>query len=172
MALIVNPQETSEGAEDPATAPDVAAVVLGRPHVEEEPSPQQPAGAPEWGTADAEQGPADGEQESDSIVLFTLDGINYYVPRKPGPNVALAYLRDVRHHGEEYARAGLLERFIGEDGMDALADYEDLKDEDMAAIWQLVEKHVLGGVNRGNRQARRAPADRARPRTSPAGKRA
>lgn len=170
MALIVNPQHDDEAT--PATAPDAAArVVLGKPSPELEPEPQPAAGTPAWGTDEPEQGDGaeDAAAEPDEIVLFELDGIKYYVPRKPGPNVALAYLRDVRRKGEEYARAGLLERFIGADGMDALADYEDLTDADMDAIWALVEKHVLGGVNRGNRAARRAPADR-RPRTSPAGK--
>jgi hypothetical protein len=163
MALIVNPQQDQDepGEETAATAPDVA-VVLRRPAPEPD-----PAGDPQWGTPPEAADPPAADEPAE-MVLFELDGVKYLVPRKPGPNVALGYLRDVRNHGQEYARAGLLERFIGAEGMDALADYEDLTDEDLEKIWALVEKHVLGGVNRGKAPAR--PTDRT-PRRSPAGKR-
>lgn len=166
MALIVNPQDDVEAT--PAATDDVAArVVLGKGSPDLEPEAPPPA----WGTDEPEQGDAaDDDGGDDGVVLFELDGVKYFMPRKPGPNVGVGYLRDVSREGESVARARLLERFIGPDGMDALADYEDLTDEDLEAIWARVDKHVLGGVNRGNRAARRAPADRRAPRTSPAGK--
>lgn len=145
MALTIgtDEHEDPQGGEDAQDQP----VVLGGPLMREhwgsngvdpgEPAASVPAPAP----APVVEAPA---AAGDRLVLFELDGVKYYVPRRPGPNVALGYLRDIRRKGEEYARAGLLERFIGRAGMDALADYEDLTDEDMERIWGLVEKHVLG----------------------------
>lgn len=134
MALTIGTDE-HENPQDGEDAQDQP-VVLGRGVDPGEPAPNVPVPAP---AAEAPNAPA-----GDRLVLFELDGVKYYVPRRPGPNVALGYLRDVRRKGEQYARAGLMERFIGEAGMDALADYEDLTDQDMERIWSLVEKHVLG----------------------------
>lgn len=85
--------------------------------------------------------------EDERIELFRMSDDPadiFYVPKKVGPNVTLRYLRDVRQSGPEYAMAGLLERVLGADAMEALADDEDLTDEDMERIGSIIEKHVMG----------------------------
>lgn len=84
------------------------------------------------------------DSEPDKVVLFSIDDKDYYVPAKIGPNVALAYMRDIRQQGLEYARAGMLERMLGSDGLRALAEYEELTEEDLNAVMEAVDKHVLG----------------------------
>lgn len=93
-----------------------------------------------------EQTPAEPTQER--IELFSINGRSYSIPKRPGPNVALRYLRDVRRHGREHALAGILEAMLGTEGMDALADYDDLTDEDMDAVMAAVERHVLGPLEK------------------------
>jgi hypothetical protein len=87
--------------------------------------------------------------EGDRVVLFSINGIDYHIPKRPGPNVALRYLRDTRRHGREYALAGMMEAMVGRAGMDALADYEDLTDEELDSVMQAVHRHVLGPLERG-----------------------
>ena len=87
----------------------------------------------------------------EQIVLFSLDGRDYYVPKQIGPNVAMAYMRDIRKNGLEYARAGILERLIGKEGLDALADYDGLTEEDLDSLMKAVDKHVLGPLERSGK---------------------
>ncbi len=91
--------------------------------------------------------------ESERVVLFTIhqDGQEprpIYAPKKVGPNVALQYMRDVRRHGREHAMAGIMERMLGSEGLDALADYDELTEDDLAAVMSAVEQHVLGPMER------------------------
>lgn len=89
--------------------------------------------------------------EVDRIVLFSLDDKDYYVPAKIGPNVALAYMRDIRRHGIDNARAGILERILGREALDALADYDALTEEDLEAVMKAVDKHVLGPLEKAGK---------------------
>jgi hypothetical protein len=89
--------------------------------------------------------------EPEQIVLFSLDGRDYYVPKRIGPNVAMAYMRDIRKRGLEYARAGILERLIGKEGLDALADFDGLTEEDLDSLMKAVDKHVLGPLERSGK---------------------
>jgi len=89
--------------------------------------------------------------EPETVVLFSLDGKDYYVPAKIGPNVAMAYMRDIRRRGLEYARAGILERMIGKEGLDALADFEGLTEENLEAVMKAVDRHVLGPLEKSGK---------------------
>lgn len=93
----------------------------------------------------------------DRVVLFSLNGTDYYVPKKVGPNIALRYLRDVRRHGKEHAIGGLMEAMLGERGMDALAEYEDLTTEDLESVMVAVEKHVLGPLEKSMGKGQKGP---------------
>lgn len=95
--------------------------------------------------------------EEDRQELFRLDDERvFYVPRKVGPNVSIAYLRDVKRHGETYATAALMERMLGEEAMDALAEYDDLTEDELERIGKIVQKWVFGsGPLAGNRADRR-----------------
>ena len=44
---------------------------------------------------------------------------------------------------------------LGEDGFNALAEYDDLKPEQFDAIQALIEKHVLGSLERTRGNGRR-----------------
>jgi hypothetical protein len=93
--------------------------------------------------------PAPAAPEPERIELFSINGRAYSIPKRPGPNVAVRYLRDVRRNGREYAVAGLMEAMLGREGLDALADYEDLTDAELDSVMTAVERHVLGPLERG-----------------------
>lgn len=102
---------------------------------------------------DADETPAPEEESpasagADRIELFAINGKSYSIPKRPGPNVTIRYLRDVRRHGKEHAIAGLMEAMLGTEGMDALADYEDLTDEEMDSVMDAVQRHVLGPLEK------------------------
>lgn len=84
--------------------------------------------------------------------LFRIGETMYQIPAKPKVNVALRYLKNVRERGEDLAAAELMVEMLGEDGFNALAEYDDLTTEQFENIQQLLQKHVLGAMekNRGN----------------------
>ncbi len=103
--------------------------------------PAETAPADTSGTPEAEEG-------AETLVLFSLNGRDYTVPKRVGPNVALRYLRDIRRHGQEHAIAGLMEALLGAEAMDALADYDDLTEEDLESVMKAVQTHVLGPLEK------------------------
>ena len=103
----------------------------------------------------ADPGPAAGDPPPERIELFSINGKAYHVPKRPGPNVALGYLRDIRRYGQEVAIAGLLEAMLGREGMDALADYDDLTENELDAVMRAVEQHVLGPLKGGGKPGKR-----------------
>ncbi len=59
----------------------------------------------------------------------------FTVPEKPGPNVTLKFLDEIRRTGNEmFASMGLLEALLGKPQYGALLEIEDLEDEDLSAI--------------------------------------
>lgn len=82
----------------------------------------------------------------DMVVLFELDGREYRVPARPRAAVALRYLRAVRDKGTEGGAAQLLTDLLGQDGFDALCDYDDLTGAQMKAIMEAAQELTLGAV--------------------------
>lgn len=82
----------------------------------------------------------------DTVVLFELDGREYRVPSRPRAVVALRYLRAVRTGGTEAGAAQLLTDLIGQDGFDALCEYEDLQPAQLKSIMEAAQRLSLGAV--------------------------
>lgn len=79
--------------------------------------------------------------------------IEYTMPAKPNPGLALDFLRRMRREGE-LAMAWLIETAVGEEGYDALV--EDLADTEGAdaldtlkAIVAKIQKVAMGGLEAG-----------------------
>lgn len=117
-------------------------------------SVQVPENGPLSATLSAENGSVhtpgttDPDDHGDRLTLFELNGKAYTVPKRVGPNVALRYLRDVRRHGPEHAIAGIMEALLGREAMDALADYDDLTEEQLEQVMEAVQMHVLGPLEK------------------------
>ncbi|MDQ0907788.1 hypothetical protein QFZ22_003773 [Streptomyces canus] len=84
------------------------------------------------------------DKAEDRRVLFTIDGDEYSVPAKFGPNVTLKFMNDMRKHGEMPAVLALLEKTLGEAKVEKLLDWDDLTDEVMAQIIDQVLTLVIG----------------------------
>lgn len=83
----------------------------------------------------------------DRVVLFTIDDEEFSVPAKPGPNVTLKFLDEMRRTGNEmFAALGLLEAMLGKDKYQQLLDYEELEDELMSQILEQVVKLAMDRV--------------------------
>lgn len=98
--------------------------------------------------------PAPSEQPAEVEMrdLFRIGETMYQVPAKPKVNVALRYLKNVREQGPDLAAAELMVEMLGEDGFNALAEYDDLTADQFEQIQKLLQEHVLGAMekNRGN----------------------
>jgi uncharacterized protein YihD (DUF1040 family) len=87
-----------------------------------------------------------GSENEEQIQIFSIDGKEYTIPAKPRVNVALKYLHDAKHKSEDIAAAGLLENLLGEEGYEALMNYEDLTADQLKAIMKIVQKVALGSM--------------------------
>ena len=77
------------------------------------------------------------EDEAGTVTEFT-------VPEKPGPNVTLKFLDELRRTGNEmFASMSLLESMLGKEKYGELLDIEDLEDDDLAAILEAVVKLAM-----------------------------
>ena len=85
-----------------------------------------------------------GKRQIKRVPLFVYedeDGntTEFLVPEKPGPNVTLKFLDEIRRTGNEmFASMGLLEAMLGKEQYGRLLDIEDLEDEDLGAILEVV----------------------------------
>lgn len=100
--------------------------------------------------------------EQETRVLFYIDDKEYRVPAKPRVNLALQYLTDVRTQGAFLAELSLLERLLGEDGYQALCNFDDLTPEQFSQVQDEAVQIALGaleksqgnGGKRGSRKSR------------------
>ena len=89
----------------------------------------------------------DTETEHESVELFRIDDTPYTVQRRPRVNVSLRYLKMARTQGQETAIAYLLEAMLGEDGYEALCNYDDLTPEQFETVVKAAQDIALGGFN-------------------------
>lgn len=80
---------------------------------------------------------------TETVELFELDGKKFFIPAVPRLNISLKYLRLMRKEGQSNAIAYLLEALLGEDGFEALTDYDHLKKEQFQQIVQAAQKVAL-----------------------------
>lgn len=84
----------------------------------------------------------------DGELLFSLgEGENrkhYYMPNNVPPNIAFKFLRDRRRQDIVYATAGVIENVIGPDALDALAEADDMRPEDMRTLMKVIQEKVMG----------------------------
>jgi hypothetical protein len=90
--------------------------------------------------------PEDREPE-ERVVLFSLDDAEFTIPRKFPVNLGLRVIRTMRRRGEAIAMAELLEEVIGADAYEALVNYPDITNDDIARLMQIVNDLALGSLD-------------------------
>jgi hypothetical protein len=80
--------------------------------------------------------------------LFSVDGVDYMIPKEFGPSVAIIYL-DVIDKGRDMALAIIMRTTIGPEGWAALLDLAAKKKLTMPqikALMGIVEKKIMGAL--------------------------
>lgn len=86
-------------------------------------------------------------KKADRVVLFTIDDVEYSVPAKPGPNVTLKFLDEMRRTGNEmFAALGLLEAMLGKEKYQDLLNYDELEDDTLGDILEQVVNLAMSRV--------------------------
>lgn len=80
------------------------------------------------------------------INLFQLGGRTYQIPAKPRVNLALKFLWQRKTKGELEAAAALLGDMIGDEGFQALMEYEDLTSEILEKVCTAAATVAMGGM--------------------------
>lgn len=83
-------------------------------------------------------------EDEERVVLFKLDGEEYTIPRKPKTNVALRYLKMARTGNADAAAGWLLEELLGEEGFEALMNFDDLTQEQLRSVMTLAAEVTMG----------------------------
>ena len=78
-------------------------------------------------------------RNEDVVHLFTLDEVDYFVPKEPRANVTLKYLRMARRDPSG-AQGWLLEQMLGEDAYTALMEWDGLTTAILLKLLAVVEK--------------------------------
>jgi hypothetical protein len=84
---------------------------------------------------------------AERVVLFTIDASEYTVPKKPGANITLKFLNEMRKSNNEmFAALGLLEAMLGKDKYNELLEFEELDDATLGQILEQVVKLAMDRV--------------------------
>lgn len=76
--------------------------------------------------------------------LFSIDGTPYYIDARPRPNIGLKQLWLLKTKGEEIAQTETLIAMIGEEGFQALMNYDGLKAEELEQIFKIANDTAFG----------------------------
>lgn len=88
--------------------------------------------------------PREGEPAPEMVKIFTLDDVDYFIPKQPPASAILAYMREAQVYGEAQGQALLLRRLIGEDNYAALEGCDSLDFEDFGVILTITAKYTTG----------------------------
>ena len=76
--------------------------------------------------------------------LFSIDEDTYTIAAEAKTNDSLRYLDLMRKKGQEAAIGFMMETLVGPEGWQALQDYDELTDDDLAQIIQAAAKIMNG----------------------------
>ena len=81
------------------------------------------------------------------VVLFTIDDEEFTVPKRPGVNLTLKFLNEMRKSKNEmFAAMSLLEAMLGEEKYNQLLDYDELEDDLLGQILEQVVKLAMDRI--------------------------
>jgi len=101
--------------------------------------------------------------EVEMIPLFVIDDVEYKVPVEPSPRIGLRYLHILSTDGEEKAAYYMLTKMLGEEGYEALMNYEQLTQDQYDFVLTAAIRIATGKTER--------PKGPARRRNGPSGRR-
>jgi hypothetical protein len=93
--------------------------------------------------------------------LFYIDDTEYSVEVHPSPARSLKYLKMLRDEGADIATQYMLESLLGDEGYQALMEYEDLTEEQFEQVVTAASKIMLGSFE-GPKEQQKKPQRRPR----------
>lgn len=87
-----------------------------------------------------------GEVDESRRVLFSIDDVDYTIPARPRPNLALKFMWQSKTLGEDEAGMNLLIAMLGEEGFEALSNYEALTTEDFIRVMNIAQDVAMGAL--------------------------
>jgi hypothetical protein len=82
--------------------------------------------------------------DEERIPIFTINGVDYSIPRRPQMGLGLKFSRDRRSYGSDVAVVNLLTSMIGEEGFEALINYDGMTVEDLETITEICSRAAMG----------------------------
>lgn len=95
-----------------------------------------------------------GRRAPEMVTIFTIDDVEYQIPKEPSPGLLLKFMREARSRsvGQDVATMNLLTAMIGDEAVEALSESPDVTIEDIADVMAVVS-HVAFGSIKNLRQA-------------------
>lgn len=82
--------------------------------------------------------------------IFSIEGKKYFIPERPSPAIMLRFMREVRDPrvGRDAAVDNAMMALLGKPALDALCEYPQTTDEDVANVFIIVGHIMFGAVKR------------------------
>lgn len=84
--------------------------------------------------------------EPERVPAFSINGVTYSISTKPPVNKALRYLHISRTQGTEAGIDFMLGVLLGEEGYEALMDFDQLTEEQLKDVVTIASKIMTGSV--------------------------
>lgn len=85
--------------------------------------------------------------EAEPIHIFTIDGVEYFMPGEPSPALAMRVLEVAELQGDAAATSYMLAEMLGEESHTALKNCDKIKPAQMEAIIEIVTDHMMGSMS-------------------------
>lgn len=89
---------------------------------------------------------ADAPDDEPMVTLFTVDGVDYKIPARPGMNLALQLVELVEQHGGGMAELIFLRRVLGDDNFRVLSNCRSVTRAQIDALGRAVGELTLGAL--------------------------
>lgn len=88
------------------------------------------------------------KEAAERIPIFSIDEVEYTIPKVVDGAAVLRYLDAAAERGFEAAVADLLRELVGDEGYEALVSFEGLKPDELAQVFDDVERYALSQVEK------------------------
>lgn len=101
---------------------------------------------------------------AERIDVFAIDTTTYSIPKEMDGGALLRYLDDCAEIGESAAMAHLIRELLGEAAYEALIGFEGIKPAQIKELFDLIEEHAMGQMDKIGGKSRGRSSGRPRGR--------
>ena len=91
-----------------------------------------------------------GKAGPELVHVFTLENVEYRVPKNPSPAIMLRFMRDLRDRrvGQDAAVERAMMAILGKNALDALAESDETTEDDVADVFTIMGHILFGALKR------------------------